>query len=731
MARIPTLSDAPRVSNRVKVAPTLSPGEAGAGFRQVSQVAGQISDGLMQIRNKQIAEANKVSYTKSNIELTKSFNDLDRELEGAYRESKPNFDGYAEDGMERLNRRRDEILEQAPESARDSINLAFDGKMAQMEQRFRNKETYEKSQYAIFENKNQIKIADQDVYRTPDPIATMSKMNDLAVSIKTSSLFDEKGKAVLYKQIDDLPKSMLDGVIEREDVSEMRKTIDSMDDPALSKVYSRMDPKVVTKARASIERKLKYKEQEGINDVKGKYSDAITGLSMGTLKPTDPEHKQILTKLKNNIVTTMGEDGKELIANMEAYETSSSELKENAFSLNSMDVMGKASSITEDIKDPLSQAATKGRVARIMESQKQSMLKEFKEDPATYITKHDSSVALNAKEMIASKSPRAYNDMINAMDSRYDSMGTPSHQREYISQPIKDHYQAPFKTMLANEDYRGASALIRDFDTMTNGKAYKHFGELDIPKSYAVVSELKDPQDQMNAIKNLMDKDLGKTYELARMGSKIKENDIKMELSSHPILEAMTNQRGGTTEGTEHARAIYDTVYNEYKRLVVTNPNMDHETATKEAWKGFEKRYDVIKGNGYNIPIAKGHNTLNTQNFLDTYTGSASYVKDFDMYLPPKPNGVPTTAEEMDSSIARSGRWVYDRGVEGLTLMVKDDLGKWRPTFKKGEDGKPTPMTLKYEQINSTIYTEKKNAVRERNIANLIKHSRSGRGRDI
>jgi len=731
MARIPTLSDAPRLSTRAQVDPTLRPGEAGAGFRQISQISDQIGAGLQNIRNKQIAEANKVSYTKSNIELTKSFNDLDRDMEGEYRQAKPNFDGYAEDGMERLNRRRDEILEQAPESARDSINLAFDGKMAQMEQRFKNKETHEKSQYAIFENKNQIKIADQDVYQTSDPMATMSKMNDLAVSVSSSSLFDEKGKEVLRRQIDDLPKSMLNGVIDREDPAEMRNTLESMDDPALSKVYSRMDPKVVTKARASIERKLKYKEQEGINEVKGKYSDSIAGLSMGTLNPTNPDHKQILTKVKNEIVVKMGEDGRELVANIEAYEASSSELKEHAFDLQNMDTDLTSSNITSDIKDPLAQAASKGRVKRIMDSQKQTMVKEFQKDPASYISKHDAGIALSSKEMIASKSPRAYNNMINAMDSRYDSMGVPAHQREYINQDIKNHYQSPFKTMVANEDYKGAAALLRDFDIMSNGKAYKHFGELDIPKSYAVVSELPDQQDQINAIKNLMDKELPKSYELARLNSNIKESDIKQDLAANPLLEAMSNQRGGTIEGAEHTRAMYDTVYNEYKRIVVTNPNMDHATATKEAWKGFEKRYDIIKGNGYNIPISKTHNTENTQNFVDTYTGSAPYTKDFDLYLPTKPNGVSTTADEMNESIARNGRWVYDRGAEGLTLMVKDDLGKWRPTFKKGKDGKPTPMTLKYEQINTSIYTDNKKAARQRSLANFIKESRSGRGRDL
>ncbi len=726
MARIPTLSDAPRVSTRANISPTQRPGEAGAGFRQVSQIAGQMGEGLMNLRRKQIAESNKVAYTKSNIELSKNFNDLDREMEEEYRSNKPNFDGYAEDGMERLNQRRDSILEKAPESARDSINLAFDEKMAKMESRFQNKESFQKSQYATFETKNQLKLASQDSYQTADPIEVMNKMNNLAVSVESSSLFDARGKAVLRNQINELPKDMLNGVLDRENTAEMKEVLDSMDDPVMGRVYGQMDPKVVTKAKTSLERKLKYKETEGINEVKGKYSDGITGLSMGTLKPKNPEHKQILTNLKNEIGTKMGESGRELIANIEAHEAASNLLSEHAFDVHKVDSKVSASEISSGISDPLQQAASKGRVGKIIESQRQTMLKDMKDDPANYIAKNDSGVALSAREMVATKNPRAYNDMMNAMNSRYDQMGTPVNQREFMSAPIKNHFEGSFKTFITNGDHKSAEALIADFDTMTNGAGHKHFDELDIPKEYAVVSELPDKQDRLNAVKNLMDTELKGAYDLRRLDSNLKEGDIKVDLSRHPILEAMSVQDGGTRAGAQHTKAMYDTVYNEYKRVVVTNPNMDHKTAIKEAWKGFEKRYVTLKSRGGTIPISRKHNTVNTQNFIDTYTSGADFTKDFDIRLPKKPSGISTTKEEMNDSLKTEGRWVYNRKAEGLTLMGRNDLGRYGPVF----DNKGKPVIRTFEQINNEVYTNDVKKEKARKFDEFVK-KRSGRGRDL
>jgi len=693
MAKLPTLTDAPRVSMRAQVAPTIRPGEAGASFRQQAQIAGQIGQGLMQLRKKQIAESNKVAYSKSNIELTKNFNDTERQMDEEYRTNKPNFDGYAADGMERMIDRRDEILENAPESARESINIAFDEKMVRMEQKFHSKEAHKKSEYAMFETKDQIKLASQDSYQTYDPIGSLDKAKRLSGLVATSSQFDEKGKAVLNNQINDIPTDMLEGVLDREDPSEMRKALADIDDPSMGVIFGAMDPRAVTRTKSKLKRKLEYKKMEGIKEIKGKYTDSITGLSKGTLNPANPEHKQILRDVKNELVIKMGEDGRVMVDNIEAYEMSSSMIKENAFELHKIDPKTAASEITADVSDPLKRAASKGRVAQIIESQRQAMMKEMAKDPATYITKNDSGISLNTREIIGSDDPKAFNDYMNSMDSRYDQMGVPAHQRKYINETLKTHYGDNINRFIDSNDPKSAAAVINELTEKSGDNLYRFYDELGIPEKYAAVSEIKDPDARTRIMSNLMNEkeDIDPRYK--GIADSKSDKDIMASLRDNSMYTAIIGQDAGqNTASGRNAEALLKVAQVEYKSARLNGS--DHEEAQVKAWERISKGYDIVENGNFPIPVRTSkHQADKVRNFLSNNTKvEMDYVNKYGLNVPEGSN-----MAEMNESLKEGSFWSYNKKSDSLRLLYYNK-GQARYQEARKIDGSPVMVPL--EEIN-------------------------------
>ena len=98
-------------------------------------------------------------------------------------------------------------------------------------------------------------------------------------------------------------------------------------------------------------------------------------------------------------------------------------------------------------------------------------------------------------------------------------------------------------------------------------------------------------------------------------------------------------------------------------------------------------------------------------------------MKDFDLKLTPKKNGVSTTADEMNSGLADNARWVFNRKQGGLILMARQGDSKYR--FVPNKDGKPVVKT--FEEIDSFDYAD---SLRKKQTNDFIKIMGT-RGRDL
>ena len=726
------LADKPRVSGADPLDPTQSPREAGAGFRQVGQIADQVAGSMFQLRKKQQAEADKVSYTKAGIAFSQGFNQESKSMEEQYNSNQPNHEGFAADGVERMKAHRDSIVDASPESARDSISLALDQQMLKFENRFNSKEAQGKSSFARVEAKNMIGGSSDLAYSTPysasAPLDALEEQARLTNLITSSSQYDNQGKAVLLDKIKKIPGDMVQGVIDREDDIEMRQLLDDMDSEDMGPVFGAMDPQDITKAKAKIKRKLEYQSSEKKSEVNINRRNLISAHKAG-LMTNSPEDRRISDNTKNELIAVHGADkAAAMIDEIETYEAVSEHQRDNAFENIDID---KTSEEIASGSDRLSELGSKAKIQNILKSSERDRKKAMEKDFANYVSSHDSSAAMNSRSMISmggdpENRQKAARDYFNTIDHRALQSGIPANKVKYLDQNLKRHY-GKINDLMNAGDHQAAAALLSDFDAATGEKAYKLMDELDLPKSVAVVSEISDPQDRLNALSAINNKELDEIYKTTSVSRGISDKTIREELMDNDLMRGMSLEDGGTAEGAIHTNAMFKAVHMEYKRLITTNPTMSSENAKEAAWGIFEKRYDTLDQKGNSIPIPKKFNVDNAQNFIDTYTGSGSdYVKDFNLKLTPKASGASTTSEEMNDGLASDGRWVYNRGQGGLVLMARQGESRYR--FVPDVNGKPVIKT--FEELDANNYAENERRKKAAEFIKTMGRSR-GRGRDI
>jgi len=681
MAKIPMLSGSPRLRQSDPLAPTLSAREAGAPFKQKAALADQVAGGMFQLQKKQQAEADKVSYTKANIGLSESFNEVSSQMEKEYREGKPNHEGYADDAMERMEVHKTFILEQTPESAKGQVSLAFDQKMSQMKGRVQSFESGKKSEYAFNETKGMVQDASNGTYSHYSPLDTLETSRRLQGLVATSSQFDQKSKQVLLKQMADLPKDMLDGVLDREDPSEMRRALHDIDSEDMEPVFGSMDPVAVTKAKAKLKRKLEYKSSEGKKELNTKYNNLMAAYKGGTLK--GPEARKISNDVKNELTMRLGQEkAGPMIDQIETQEAISSHANDAPFESWDTDAVSKE--IAGSNKDPLTRAASQARVKSSLDQKKLAMQNEFKKDPASYIMKHDQGIALNAQAMMGTNNMKeaneAFSSMMIGLSSRYDQMGTPVTQRKYVPDALKAHYGGALNQFISQGNHKEAAGLMNDFVARTGDNSFRFYDELGLPDKYAAVTEVGTPEGRTRVMRNLMNEkeDINPRYE----GIQGKQSDptIQAFLRNDPMYKAIMSEDGGlNTSSGVRAESMLKVAQVEYK-LAKLNGD-DDDTAKDRAWSSMSDSYDIIPNAGGHIPIKKGkHSSENAKLFLDNNTkANIDYMNKFGLKLHEG-----SSMEATNEQFRKNSRWTYNRKSDSMVLGVYDpSQARWARAEKK------------------------------------------------
>ena len=673
MAKIPALTDSPRVRQADPLQPTLTPGQAAAPFKETAKFAESVAGSLSQLRQKQQKEADKVSYTKANIGLSQSFNNISSEMEEEYRSTKPNYEGYAQDGVARLEARRDEILESSPDSAKAQISLAFDQKMARMGERFNSTESARKSEYARIETDGMISDASTKAYQSSSPLEAMEDMGRLKGLVISSSKYDEKGKKVLLGRIEDIPKDLVNGVLDREDPAEMRQTLNDLNSEAMGPVFGSMDPRIITKAKSRLEKKIAYKNNEGLKETRGKYKDSISALQNKTLNPLNPRDKKILSNVKNEIETRMGEEGRAFIDNIEAYEKASEISTENAFSITQFDPESESLEISSDIKDPLKRAGSRGKVKQILNSQKASMQNDLAKDPASYLMKHDSAIALQVNEIVGSNDPLVFKEYMNSMDSRYDELGTPGHQRKYVPAPLKEHYGGAINRFIDSGDFKSASAMMNELSAKSGDDFFKFYDELGIPDKYAGVPEILDPDARTRTMKNLMNEEEVINPRYLGHAKKKRDVDIKSDLRKSSFYQSIIGEdaKSSPTSG-RRAESLLSAAQVAYK-LAILNDSTKAEAETK-AWEDLSAGYEMVDNGEFPIAvnIKKHGNGIKTKLYIDNNTkADIDYVNKYNLDL----GG--GSMDARNAQFKRGSAWTYNRKSDSLRLVVHEN-GSWK-----------------------------------------------------
>ena len=713
MAKIPTLSDAPRLRESDPRQPTQNPNEAGREFGQIGAIADQVSSGMMRLHKKQQAEADKVSYTKNNIALTESFNEVTSQLNEEYRANKPNYEGYSDSAMERMDVHKTMILEQTPESAKAATALAFDQKMASFKNKFKTFESAKKSEFAYNETQSTVEQSGNSSYTKYSPIDTLEQMTQLNNLVSTSSKYDAREKQVLLGKVKDLPKHMVNGVLDRENTSEMRQALNDLQNKEDNPIFSSMDPMDLEKAEKKLRNKLEYKKNESVTASNKNYKNLIAAHKAGMLTGS-PQDVQMSNNVKNELIMAHGaDDAAPMIDKIEAYEAVSQHQKDNAFS--PMDIEKSSSEIAEGSGDRLTSMGSKARVSEILKSAEKQRRKDMETDFASYVTKNDFSASQNSAAMISligdpTGRERAANDYFTTVDERAKQSGIPLNKVSYLDKNLKGHY-GKISDLMEAGNYKAADAMFQDLDQATGGRGYKLADELDIPKEMAFVSELADPKDRLNALKSMNDKELDGIYKNIATSRNIDDKIVRESLMENDLMSAMSLEDGGTSEGAAHTNAMFNTVHREYKRIISSSPMINDKDAQKQAWGIVEKRYETIEQGGNMIPLPKKYNADNAQNFLDKYSRNADYVSKFNLKVPEG-----RTSEEMNNGLSSDSRWVYSRKHDGVVLMAKQGDSRYRAVLNKDKQ----QVVVKYEDLAAEEYSEDEKRKQARNYIKIM-----------
>jgi hypothetical protein len=723
MARIPSLTDNSQISTRVQADPTLSPDAAGQANRQNAAIASQASQGLMQLYQRQAKEAERVTYTKKSIEATKGANDEIRVLDEQFIGS--DYTGYADEGIKRLRKRNEQMINEAPAGIKQQLSLDLERNLLRHEQKFRATEAQRKSEYAIFETSDQIKLAGQDSYNKWDPMESAEKTAMVRSQVMSSSLYDERARRAIDKQLSNVNQDMIQGVYDRGNIGEMSQAVADLKDEDMSVLFSDMDIKDKARGIAKLERRIEAKKSESVSNTNRDFKELNISLRSNTLNISDPAVRAASEDLKNKVKTVMEpEDADRMIKEIELNEVTNRLVNENPFNIFTLDTEIASKVLTEDTEDLIDRGFEKAKAKAVLDDVKSKMMDEFKKSPSDFVVKYDREIAEKAMGLLSEDaSPKDYKEYIGSVDAIYDRMGLEKKDRKYLPSGLVKHYGGNTQQFIDAGDYKSASVLLEDFKNKTGEDIYKVYDELGIDKKVGITLEIDDFQERSNVIKNLMTAKKGIEPEF-KLGFEESNNDIKQELAKDDFFKAMLAMDGGQGSFTkENGMALMDVAVVEYKASRVNGANEDD--AKKAAFKAFNKNYEVIDNGAYPIPVRKipGNDPKKIEEFIDFYKGDVDYVGKLGLNNLKTPSGVDLPADTTNENIAERGKWVYNKKSDSLMLLMRDESGILSKVTKKGTN-EVFSISLKEAAIQGEeeVKQARKQAFLKRNFGRVSPH---------
>lgn len=695
MAKIPTLNDSPRASIvNVPRTPTLSPREASAGSRQAAQLSGQLADGLGRLYKQQQAEADKVSFTKAQIEFSKLSNDeligLDKDFNGS------NYENYASEGLQRLQARKDQILESAPDRIKEQLSLDLESKMARFDQKLKSRELSNKSQYAVFETQDQIKSAAQSSYSGWDPLQNFENSQRLKNVINASKQYDEKTKRALNDKVSTVSRDMVNGVIDRGNMGEMNEALNDLKDESQADIFSSLNPKDKTKAISRLENKIEAERNKAKVKTNKDHRKVLNSLQGGTLNVRDPKDREVIERHKNKIMTTYSpEEAKDYMSDITVYEKANEKFSEDAIGGLISDPSKESVALFSEESDPLFQAAGEAKAKKVLSALQANRIQEFKKSPADYLVKYDSNIANQALE--SNSDGGDLSEMIVSMDAAYDKLGVSGSNRQYLPTQLKNRYGAA-QALMEEKNYAAASQVLEDFKQKAGDDAFRLYDELDIDKNVASTLLIEDPDTRATVLADLAN--LKDTIDpVFKQKANESNADIDSKLIKDDFYKAMisVNPEKGMSS-LKNAQPILNIARTQYKKAIIKGVGVGD--AQEQAFNAIKKSYDILDNGAYPIPIRKreGINSDKLQKFVSYINEDDSMPYKYLKNLKPikASNGVELTQEEMNNTVINSGKWVYDSKEDGLKLLKIGDNGKLSEFRDK--DNKPYIVKLEDAQ---------------------------------
>lgn len=683
MAKIPTLADSPRISTDVRAAPTLSPDMASAGSRQAAKLSGQLAEGLGRLRQAQINEAKKANMAKGILAGSRAFSLTGDTLDKEYRGS--NYEGYYEDGVKRLTKAKEDIINNSPKDVREALSLSLDQRMLSWEQKLKGREAAYKSEYARSSMLDEINQTGMAAHREWNPLQAKELTSILKAQANNSMHLDDGKRRAVMRKIGDVQDLMVEGVISRGNLSEMNSALNDLKDPNNDVLFQDMDPKSKTRAMERIERKINSKKSEFRSETLLDVRRSKNALKAGTLDINDPKDRMAIDELENKVVMNLDADeAQEALAEIDIYKKVNQVASSNPVDILNMDVEQSAKSQFKG-DDRLLEAASQAELITNLNQIKGQRIREFKKAPADYMVKYNQDIASKAINLVSDDAgPADYNSYMNSMDHAFDKAGLPKSDRKYLPSQLVQHYGGNFNKFVESGDYKAATYLIDELDRKTGGDTYRLYDELDIDPKMAVLTEISDPDTRSIVLKNMMSAKEGINPQF-KLQSDESDDDINRKLAKSDFYKAMSKIDGGQGSFTlQNSKALLDVARVEYKRAVI---NGNEDGAEEAAWKAFSKSYEVVENGDYPIPVRvkEGYDSKKVENFVDYFTDSdTDYVEKLGIDLLKSKDGTVLSKEATNQTIAKKGKWIYNKKSDSLRLVVREEDGS---LFRVGKQG--------------------------------------------
>lgn len=685
MARIPTLNDSSRISTQVQRDPTLSPNEASAGSRAAAQASGQIANALGRFHQQQVREQRKVDYTKAKLSFAEQSSNASKELELQF--DGTNYEGFSQEGAKKLDRLKQDVLKSAPEGIRETLSLELESNILRQKERLVGLEANNKSKYAVNETRNMMDSAASGSFNEWNPEQNFRNSQSIKNLISASNFYDADTKAGLAKETAKITNNMVEGVLERQDIGEMQKALTDLQDRSLAGLFQDMDPKVKQKAINGLEKGIKRYVDKARVKVRDDLKEAVFAMENGA-NLSDPAIQKDITSLENSIVATLpADEAKEALSEINTYKVANKMSKDFAFDLEALDVDAVSEEIA--VGEGIEGAANKARAKKVLSELKRKKQEQFKKDPVAYILENDTGMRNDALELSSGSSGQfEFNNYIRNMDYIYDRTGTPRTARKYLPQNIVDQYGGSINTMVTNGDYASASLMMEELDAKMGDKLGRVWDELGLDPKMGVMFEIENLQDRKNIMASMgQAKAITKEFKDQGLES---DTDIKNKIQSSDLYKAMTRLNGGQGAFVnENAQGYKQAIMNEYKRLRLAE--VEEDEAMKMAMAPFMRGKTVIE-NGDNPLLVKDDYAIGIKNFIDNFAGQdVDYVNELGVELKGK-GGANLSDEDKNMNIRERGKWVYDKKLEGLRLVMRYEDGSMAQIMNK--EGKPFVISL-------------------------------------